>query len=333
MSIFTNDPLQIMVFQSYGTDSHFYTRGRALEDENINLESNNFFRLLINTWKRFESDEIKNTSLTITFPNNFTITTKTNDNGYFVVDEKIEDLSELANSEGWLHFTVSFTNEHVGRKINKKNKFSGELLIPPKDAEFGVASDIDDTILHTGVISKLKWKLLINTLFRAPFKRKALKGSSDFYSLLHLGKSGKNANPFFYVSHSPWNLYRYLEYFLHNNSFPKGAILLRTMKNMMHKNTDEKPQKQKEIINILKTYPNLPFILIGDAGEHDADIYMEVVKNHPERIKAIFLRSVNSKRRILRIKNLIENYTEVPFFIVDSSEEAIKIAKEHNFIA
>lgn len=333
MSIFTNDPLQIMVFQSYGTDSHFYTRGRALEDENINLESNNFFRLLINTWKRFESDEIKNTSLTITFPNNFTITTKTNDSGYFVVDEKIEGLSELANSEGWLHFTVSFTNEHVGRKINKKNKFPGELLIPPKDAEFGVASDIDDTILHTGVVSKLKWKLLINTLFRAPFKRKALKGSSDFYSLLHLGKSGKNANPFFYVSHSPWNLYRYLEYFLHNNSFPKGAILLRTMKNMMHKNIDEKPQKQKEIINILKTYPTLPFILIGDAGEHDADIYMEVVKNHPERIKAIFLRSVKSKRRILRIKNLIENYTEVPFFIVDSSEEAIKIAKEHDFIA
>ena len=101
----------------------------------------------------------------------------------------------------------------------------------------------------------------------------------------------------------------------------------------MHKNIEEKPQKQKEIINILKTYPTLPFILIGDAGEHDADIYMEVVKNHPERIKAIFLRSVKSEKRILRIKNLIENYTAVPFFIVDSSEEAIQIAKEHHFIA
>ena len=333
MSIFTNDPLQIIVFQSYGTNNHFYARGRALEDENINLESNNFFRLLINTWKRFESDEIKNTSLTITFSNNFTITTKTDENGYFVVDEKIEGLSELANSEGWLHFTVSFTNEHVGRKINLKNKFPGELLIPKQTAEFGVASDIDDTILHTGVISKLKWKLLINTFFRAPFKRKALKGSSDFYSLLHLGKSGENANPIFYVSHSPWNLYRYLEYFLKKNSFPKGAILLRTLKNMMHKNRAEKPQKQKEIINILKTYPTLPLILIGDAGEHDADIYMEIVKNHPERIKAIFLRSVKSERRVLRIKSLIENYTEVPFFIVDSSEEAIQLAKKHDFIA
>ena len=60
---------------------------------------------------------------------------------------------------------------------------------------------------------------------------------------------------------------------------------------------------------------------------------MEIVKNHPERIKAIFLRSVKSERRILRIKSLIENYTEVPFFIVDSSEEAIQLAKKHDFIA
>ena len=36
---------------------------------------------------------------------------------------------------------------------------------------------------------------------------------------------------------------------------------------------------------------------------------------------------------VLRIKSLIENYTEVPFFIVDSSEEAIQLAKQHDFIA
>jgi phosphatidate phosphatase APP1 len=117
-----------------------------------------------------------------------------------------------------------------------------------------------------------------------------------------------------------------------NNSFPKGAILLRTMKNIFKKEKNEKPQKQKEIINILKTYPTLPFILIGDAGEHDADIYIEISKKHPKRIKAIFLRSVKSKKRMTRIKNLTLNYTDVPFYLVDSSDEAIKIAKKHHFI-
>ncbi|QNM85594.1 DUF2183 domain-containing protein [Polaribacter pectinis] len=333
MGLFSKDSLQVIVFQSYGTNNHFYSRGRALEDEKINLKSSNFFKLILNSWKRFETDEIKNTALTITFSNNYKINTKTDNKGYFIVDEKIENLTNLTNNEDWLHFTVSYTNTNVGRAINNKNRFPGELLIPSNKVEFGVISDIDDTILHTGVVSKLKWRLLINTFFKSPEKRKALEGTSEFYSLLHLGKSGKNANPIFYVSHSPWNLYKYLEVFLKKNNFPKGAILLRTASNIFKKKSSaEKPQKQKEIVNILKTYPHLNFILIGDAGEKDADIYMEVVSNYPNRIKAIYLRSVKSSKRMNRIKNLIKNYTETSFLLVDSSKEAIKHAKENGFI-
>ena len=334
MWFFKKDALQIIVFQSYGTNNHFYVRGRALQDENINLERKNIFNLFINSWKRFESDEVKNTSLTITLPNALKIETKTDEKGYFIVEKTIENLSEYTNNEGWLTFEVSYTYNNLGRKINNKNRFSGELLIPSDKAAFGIASDIDDTILHTGVISKLKWRVLINTFFISPFKRKAMVGASEFYSLLHLGKSGNNANPFFYVSHSPWNLYSYLEYFLKKNNFPKGAILLRSIGNIFQKKTpQEKPEKHKEIINILKTYPNLPFILIGDAGEHDADIYMEIVKNHPNRIKAIYLRSVLHTKKMKRIVALIENYSDTEFVIVRTSKEAIIHAKKHGFIA
>ncbi|TMM32321.1 DUF2183 domain-containing protein [Polaribacter aestuariivivens] len=333
MGFFSKDSLQIIVFQSYSTDSHFYARGRALQDEKINLERENFFSLLINTWKRFESDEVKNTAITITLPNNFKINTITDNAGYFIIDEKIENLSSLTNDEGWLHFKASYTNVNVRRAINNKNKFLGELLIPDKNAEFGVISDIDDTILHTGVVSTFKWRLLFNTFFKSPTKRKALEGASKFYSLLHLGKSGKNANPIFYVSHSPWNLYRYLEVFLKKNNFPKGAILLRTFGNMFQKKTPETiPQKHKEIVNILKTYPNLKFILIGDAGEYDADIYMEIVKNYPNRIAAIYLRSVKHVKKMARIKELIKDYYDTPFLIVNSSKEAINHAKKQQFI-
>lgn len=333
MSIFTKDPLQIIVFQSYGTHNHFYARGRALEDENISLDRKNVFGLLVNSYKRFESDEIKNTTLTITLPNHQEIKTKTDKDGYFLVDEKIENLNELTTSEGWLKYSISFTDSAIKQKINNNNNFEGEVLIPSKKAEFGVISDIDDTILHTGVVSKLKWKLLINTLFKSPYNRKALEGSSDFYTLLHAGKSGNNANPFFYVSHSPWNMYRYLEYFLNKNNFPKGAILLRTMRNIFSKKKNDKPQKQKEIINILKTYTDMPFILIGDAGEHDADIYMETVTQFPNKIKAIYVRSVGKDQNNQRIKDLVKNYTDTAFLLVDNSNEAIAHAKKHNFIA
>lgn len=334
MPFFKKDPLQIIVFLSYGTPNHFYARGRALQDENINLDKKNIFSLLINSWKRFESDEVKNTSLTLTLPNNRKIETITDKDGYFLVDEKIPNLDKGTNPEGWLEFSISYTQTNIGRKINDNNIFKGELLIPAKEADFGVISDIDDTILHTGVVSKLKWKLIINTLFKSPSKRKALEGAANFYRLLHAGSSKKNKNPIFYVSHSPWNLYLYLKKFIEENNFPKGAILLRSFRTILkRKEVNEKTQKQKEIENILKTYPNLPFILIGDAGEYDADIYIEITKKYPERIKAIYLRSVLHHKKMKRIKKLIENYTDTLFLVVDDSKEAIAHAKKHQFIA
>src|SRR5690606_30970573 len=125
--------------------------------------------------------------------------------------------------------------------------------------------DIDDTILHTGVVSLLKWRVLFNTAFKGAFSRMPLEGAAPFYHMLHRGKSGEKVNPIFYVSHSPWNMYRYLEYFLKKNDFPKGPILLRGMNTIFNKKSqDEKPQKQKEIIHILNAYPYLNFILIGD---------------------------------------------------------------------
>ncbi len=334
MSFFSKDPLQIIVFQSYGSDTHFYVRGRALQDENINLEKNNVFSLLRNTWKRFESDEVRNTSLTILLPNNHKIITKTDYKGYFEVSETLNNLTNLTDIEGWLNFEVSFTDSNIKRKITNNNTFLGKMLIPKLRVDYGIISDIDDTILHTGVISRMKWRVLINTFFVSPLKRKVLVGAAEFYNLLHLGISGKNANPLFYVSHSPWNLYRYLDFFLEKNNFPKGAILLRTAGSIFKKKTlEEKPQKQNEIRNILKTYTDLKFILIGDAGEHDADIYMEITKNYPNRIKAIYLRSVQHSKKMERIKLLVENYNDTEFFIVDSSKEAIIHAKKHQFIA
>ena len=332
MAFFKKDPLQIISFQSYGDTTHFYTRGRALEDENIDLSKQGFFSLLKNTWKRFETDELPNTKLRIRFPDNSVIYTTTDASGYFKIKKDIPDLDKMANNEGWLPFRMSFEENFSERIIQNNNVFPGEILIPSQNSSFGVISDIDDTILHTGVTSLFKWRLIFNTLFRNVESRSPLEGAADFYHLLHRGASGEEANPFFYVSHSPWNLYRYLELFLRKNNFPKGPILLRTMGAMRGKEKAEKPQKQMEIINILSLYPDRQFILIGDGGEHDPDIYIEIAENFPNRIKAIYIRSVKHKKRVLRIKGLFENYDTVPAVLVETSKEAIEHAKEQGFI-
>ncbi|WP_411766649.1 App1 family protein [Winogradskyella sp. A3E31] len=333
MAWFRKDPLQIITFQSYGTPIHFYTRGRALEDEAINLEDKGLLSLIVNTWKRFETDEIKYVDLNIKLSSGKILKTKTDDHGYFTVDESIEGLDKLTNSEGWLSFEASYSDVNIKRTIQNNNRFPGEVLIPALDSDFGVISDIDDTILHTGVVSYLKWRVIFNTIFRHAKNRSPLKGAADFYHKLHRGKSGDKANPIFYVSHSPWNLYRYLELFLKQNDFPKGPILLRSFKTIFkRKEEGEKPQKQKEIINLLNTYPNLSFILIGDSGEHDPDIYIEIAEAFPNRIKAIYLRSVKHKKKILRVKDLLGSFKSVPALLVESSEQAIEHARQNGFI-
>jgi len=332
MSLFKKDPLQIIPFQSYGDTHHFYTRGRALEDENIDLSKRGFFSLLKNTWKRFEADEIPHAKLRIRFPDDSVIYTESDAAGYFKVKQHISGLDQMANSEGWVPFEMSFEEQFSDRIIQNDNRFQGEILIPSSNSSFGIISDIDDTILHTGVISTLKWRLIFNTLFKNAESRSPLEGAAKFYHLLHRGVSGKEANPVFYVSHSPWNLYRYLELFLKKNDFPKGPILLRTLGALRGKEKAEKPQKQTEIIGILNLYPERKFILIGDGGEHDPDIYIEIAESFPERIKAIYIRSVKHKKRVLRIKGLFENYKTTPVLLVESSEHAITHAREHGFI-
>ncbi len=327
------DKLQIITFQTYGTNEHLYTRGRALEDEEINLSEKGFLSLLWNTYKRFETDEIRNTPMTITLADKRIISGRTDNEGYYLIDETLENLRHLANDEGWLSYRISYSDTALKREILHQNQFPGEMLIPSKNADFGVVSDIDDTILHTGVVSSLKWRVVLNTVFRNAIHRKPLEGAAGFYHLLHRGESGKNANPIFYVSHSPWNLYRYLELFLRANNFPKGPIILRRMSSFGYwKSKSRMPQKQKEITNILETYPNLRFILIGDSGERDADIYIDIAQSYPNRIMAIYLQSVPDKKRMQRIGELLENYKDTPALVVRKSEEAVAHARQKGFI-
>lgn len=326
MSWLKKDPLQIITFLTYGTQNHLYLRGRALEDEDVDLSQKGWFNLLINSWKRFETDEIRNTALTIKFKKEHADLT-TDAEGYYLLDNNT-NLEMPIDPEGWLTYEVAFNDSSLKHEIQLNNCFKGQMLIPSAKANFGVISDIDDTILHTGVTSRLKWKVVVNTIFKTPLNRKALEGTADFYDLLH-----NTVNPIFYVSNSPWNLYRYLEFFLHSNNFPKGPILLRDFRTPFDKTPKpELAHKYHEVFNILKTYPNLKFILIGDCGEKDAYIYLDVVKKFPDRIAAIYLRSVEHKRRMKRIKKLFKDYCELPVLIVENSAQAIEHAKAHGFI-
>jgi phosphatidate phosphatase APP1 len=205
--------------------------------------------------------------------------------------------------------------------------------VPPADAEYGIISDIDDTVVKTtatDLLAMSRITFLNNALTRLPFA-----GVSEFYKSLQLGRNGKRNNPFFYVSSSPWNLYDLLIDFLDLNDIPEGPLLLRDYGlNANPEIANHTSHKLKEIENILLTYPHLNFVLIGDSGQEDPKIYSEIVTAFPDRILAIYIRDVQVSHRekiaAEIAKELVKNSVEM--IIVDNTVEAAEHAAKIGLI-
>ena len=180
------------------------------------------------------------------------------------------------------------------------------MIVPAATARFGVISDIDDTVLWTNVTNKLNMALMLarsNAHTRKPFK-----GVAAFYRALNQGAGGNEDNPVFYVSSSPWHLFGSLVEFLRVQGIPVGPLLLRELgMREVFKLTRHGNHKLEKIEKILGFYPGLQFVLIGDSGEQDPEIYAEVVRRHPQSVRIIYIRNVNpDPSRIEAIDRLVE---------------------------
>jgi len=325
------DKIHIMPYRSYGTSFRMYIKGRVIDNYPLKyIDKQSLWQTIKNAVKQFDTYEIPDIKVQLGI-NNTLFTTTTDAKGYFLFDVEVtEDMKAISDAEGWVYFKLHALDE---QQALVTEVFQGEFLIPETEADFGVITDIDDTLLNTGVTSFLKWRVLINSLFINTYKRIPLEGAPDLYRKLHLGVENKEKNPIFYLSNSPWNMYQYLKVFLDHNSFPKGAILLRSFNSIFQKiSGSEKPHKQKEIINILNTYPDLNFILIGDSGEHDASIYTDIAGQYPNRILCVYLRSVNHKGRMQRVKSIVDNFRTTPVLLVENSKAAEEHARANGFI-
>ena len=46
-----------------------------------------------------------------------------------------------------------------------------------------------------------------------------------------------------------------------------------------------------------RAYPDLPFVLMGDSGQQDPELYTRLAETHPGRVRAIYIRDVSCDRR------------------------------------
>lgn len=302
-----DDALTIVPYIGYGTTDKFLLSGRVLEDKGAVSPSGDDSRLdnLQNMYRRFATDEIPGARVRARFQS-IEKEAITDNEGYFNVE--LNDFESI-DSESLFHkielelLEPMFNNGQPARAV-------GQILVPPPTARFGVISDLDDTVIVTNVTNRLKMLLtvaLLNEHTRMPFE-----GVAAFYRALQSGASGAENNPIFYVSSSPWNLYPPLTEFLRIQNIPRGPLFLKDFGNhTVFASSDHHSHKLNSIELILNTYPHLPFVLIGDSGEQDPEIYREVVRKYPRRIRTIYIRSINTKpERLAAIDKLIVEIAE-----------------------
>ena len=170
------------------------------------------------------------------------------------------------------------------------------IMAPGADNNWGVISDIDDTVVETGATDFVKnWR---RVLVDRPADRLAVPGASTLYKIIAKDHAAP-ARPFFYVSSSPWNLYGFIAEFMEMNAIPHGPMFLKDYgidrEQFIRKGHEE--HKLQAIERVLAFYPKLRFLLIGDNGQRDVTVYARVVKDFRERVAAVFIRDVDGSCR------------------------------------
>jgi len=173
----------------------------------------------------------------------------------------------------------------------ERTRFTGEVFIPDEAARWVVVSDIDDTVMHTQATSLVR--MAIGTLFTNAYGRVAFPGVGAFYRSLH-GEGGRNL--VVYLTSSPWNLYELIRTFLEIHGLPDGPLLMRDLGlgPGQHIRGGHEEHKVTRVEALLELYPERKFILIGDTGQHDAEIYLRICRQAPDRVMAVYLRDVSA---------------------------------------
>ncbi len=299
-------PLMILPYNGCGTPEKFYLKGRVLEDKGIQpaRAGDNILINLHNTWKRIASAEIPFARLCARFQGVEQEIT-TDEEGFF--DLWMTQPSHASSGSLWQDIDLRLIEPvRVGEEPAHA---IGRVFIPSTKVQFGVISDVDDTVVQTGgdhVFRVLGSLLLSSATTRLPFD-----GVSVFYRALYQGATGDQTNPLIFISGSPWNLYDLFVDFLNLQGIPGGPLIFLRDWGIAENDfipTHTRQYKLAWCRLILDLYSTLPFILIGDSSQEDPEIYHELVDLYPGRIMAVYIRSISHKLgRVESIRKLADS--------------------------
>lgn len=321
------EPVHILPYRGYGSPDCVLVKGRVLQDEGIKLreEDTPLWKNLWNMYLRFETDEIPHAKLRLQL-GDLEQEATCNSEGFF--SEELSPPTPL--KEFWQPVTVTLLEPELEQTVSA----DAEAMVV-SGARFAVVSDIDDTIVHTAATDMLKMiriAYLGNAKSRRPFE-----GVPEFYQALQQGTGGA-PNPIFYASSSAWNMYDLFTKFMDFNGIPKGPILLRDIELSLANwfSFDHESHKMENILPLLDRYPDLPFLLIGDSGQRDAEIYSAIAEEHRGRVLGILIRDVtpnqaSRQQELQAIANQVEACGS-RMFLFRHTQEAANYAAEQGWV-
>lgn len=324
----------IKPYMGFCNGEEAYLSGSVMEDKGLekpkpgqSLRAN-----MLAMIKRYISDEIAGVRVKITFLDQ-TKVVETNELGIFHCHLKIDTLRTDHPSFETAHYVLlDEVVESQGRVVAEER-----VLMVSGGPPFGIVSDIDDTIMvshSTNTAKKLKLMLFKNAHTRVPFE-----GVAAFYRALQKGGAHQQGpNPLFYVSSSEWNLYDLLADFMAFRNIPAGPFMLQELEHSIFHfwksggGTHE--HKLKKILFLLSFFKDLNFILIGDSGQRDPQLYLKAARQAPGRIKAVYIRCIgkaHKNRHVLEIAQEMKAMN-IPMLLINNTEEAARHALRQGFI-
>ncbi len=217
------------------------------------------------------------------------------------VGREVFPLKKATNRAGHFRGNITIPRQRIEQASEDGDWLSLRVLSHDPDTQFegrakllkhegvSVISDIDDTVKHSNVISKQE--LLANTFLR---EFQFIDGMSEQYNLW-----AQQGASFHYVSSSPWQLYEPLTQLCAEGEFPEGPFHLRAFRLRDHMLRRllllRRPGKSKVIRRLIERFPERRFVLIGDSGEKDPEIYASMVRRFPRQVTKVYIRQLAAK--------------------------------------
>jgi phosphatidate phosphatase APP1 len=277
----------VVPYTGYGSTSWIRVLGRVLLTRDITQRASTPNPEGIRGWRSFVSVPVDHAKVAVTIgEQRHTVTTDRSG--------LIDAVVPISLSPGWHTIGLQAENPDPEPTIDRPPNEAQIYVVDPA-ARLGIVSDVDDTVMVTALPRPMlaAWHAFVLN----EHSRRPTPGMPVFYE--RLTRAYPNA-PVIYLSTGAWNVAPTLTRFLARNLYPAGTLLLTdwgpTETSWFRSGSDH---KHKSLERLAEEFPDLKWVLIGDDGQHDEEIYGSFVTSHPDRVAAVCIRQLSPGQAML----------------------------------